>query len=196
VDPLVTVLSVLGGLLGGIGAVLGVLYARARGARDDLRETVRGEEALKNAADAALHQAQSSLDALGVLRGELHGLHEEITRLDTQGSAGLGAVAVRVSVLESKMDVFWKNVALDVSKILHSPHEGWEDLDRLLERFQETVSGEAADPISPGEMTSLAGTLREIVDGQWAAGSATRADQVAASLLLHAIEQTKDVRRG
>lgn len=183
-DLLVTVLSVLGGVLGGVGAMLGVLYARARGARDDLRDAVRGEAALKNAADAALHQAQSSLSAISDMRGEVHGLREEITKLDAQGSAGLGAVIVRVSVLESKMDVFWKNVAYDVSKILHSPHPGWEDLDTLLEKFQ-------AQALTSDDEASLAAQLRDIVDGQWAAGSTTRADQVAASLLLHAIEQAR-----
>jgi hypothetical protein len=173
VDPLVTILSVLGGVLSGVGAVLAVLYARARGARDDLRETIRGEEALKNAADAAQRQAQASLDAAGSLRGEVRGLAAQVTALDS-----------RASVLEAKLDVFWRNVAFDVSKILHSPHPGWEELDGLLEKFRDQA-------ISPAEQAELEDHLRAIVDGRWTAGQVARADQVAASLLLRALEQTR-----
>jgi hypothetical protein len=121
-------------------------------------------------------------------KADIRELHETLTRLDTQGSAGLGTVATRVSVLESKMDVFWKSVALDVSKILHSPHPGWEHMDALLEKFQD-------EALSDGEMTELEGQLRHMVDGTWEPGEVTRADQVAASLMLHAIQQAKALRQ-
>jgi hypothetical protein len=177
VSALVTGLSVLGGLLAGGGAVLLVVYTRNRDARGDLRSAVQGEAALKAAADRAQLTAQQALDAVAAL-------HDALDRLDAQGTSGLTLIATRVSVLESKMDVFWKNVALDVSKILHSPHEGWEDLDSLLERFR-------AETITRAEMADLETQLRDMVEGRWVPADVTRADQVAASLLLRAIEQTR-----
>lgn len=120
----------------------------------------------------------------GTVKTDIRELREALTRIDSQGSAGLSVVIGRVAVLESKMEVFWKNVAFDVSKILHSPHPGWEDLDALLEKFQD-------ESLSPVETDDLEDRLRGIVDGLQAPPSITRADQVAASLLLRAIEQTK-----
>jgi hypothetical protein len=118
------------------------------------------------------------------LKTDIRELRDSLAKIDSQGTAGLGLLVGRVAVLESKMDVFWKNVALDVSKILHSPHPGWENLDALLEKFRD-------EAISPAEMGDLVRNLREIVDGRWPAAEVSRADKVAASLLLHAIEQTR-----
>lgn len=179
-EALVTVLSVLGGVLAGVGAMFAVLYARARDAREDLRKAVRSEEALKSAAEDAQRVAQAAVDAVTGLRGEVTGLRGEV-----RGSAAqVSAIDTRTSLLESKMEVFWRNVAFDVSKILHSPHPGWEGLDALLEKFRDQA-------ITSPEMAVLEDHLRAIVDGQWEQSEVSRADQVAASLLLRAIEQTR-----
>lgn len=120
----------------------------------------------------------------GTAKTDIRELRETTARIDAQGSAGLGLIVGRVAVLESKMEVFWKNVAFDVSKILHSPHSGWENLDLLLEKFR-------ARNITAAEMADLETQLRDMVEGRWEPASVTRADQVAASLLLRAIEQTR-----
>lgn len=172
-NALVTVLSVAGAVLAGVGAVLTVLYMRTRDARDDLRKEVQAQEVLKAAADAAQQLAKAASDSLAGVRSEVSGLHSEIA-----------ALASRTTLLESKMEVFWRNVAFDVSKILHSPHAGWEDLDALLEKFRDQA-------ITSSEMAAMEEHLRDIVDGRWEPGNVTRADQVAASLLLRAIEQTR-----
>lgn len=174
----VTGLTVAGGVLAGIGTMFAVLYTRARNSRDDLREAVRGEEALKGVADAALREAQAATASVTALRSEVRGLTAQESAIDS-----------RTSLLESKMEVFWRNVAFDVSKILHSPHAGWEDLDALLEKFRAASDG--GPPLSSGEMADLETQLRDMVEGRWVPADVTRADQVAASLLLRAIEQTR-----
>jgi hypothetical protein len=166
-------LSVVGTLLAGVGTVAGFLYARNRNRNDDLKAEVRAEEATKAQVDAVERVATAAYDETGSLRTEVRGLRSEV-----------GDQGGRVSILESKMEVFWRNVAIDVSKILHSPHEGWESLDALLDKFR-------AQSIDDAEMAELEGHLREMVDGQWEPAEVTRADQVAASLLLRAIEQTR-----
>lgn len=169
----IAILGVVGALLGGGGAVLGVLYARARNARDDLKAEVKAAEAAKAERDATHVLAQSAYALAEAGRTEARGLRSEVTAQDS-----------RLAILESKMDVFWRNVAFDVSKILHSPHPGWEELDALLEKFQ-------ARDITDLEMADLETQLRDMVEGRWVPTEVTRADQVAASLLLRAIEQTR-----
>jgi hypothetical protein len=165
-SALVTVLTVLGGVLAGVGTVLAVLYARNRDRRADLQAEVTAQTVLRASVDAAQKLAQAASDSVAGLR------------------SGVSALESRTALLESKMEVFWRNVAFDVSKILHSPHPGWEELDALLEKFQ-------AVKISTAEMADLETQLRDMVEGRWSPADVTRADQVAASLLLRAIEQTR-----
>jgi hypothetical protein len=170
---LVTVLGVAAALFAAAGSFLGYLYSRARNARDDLRAAAKAEALDRVAAETAHSLAESAQAAASAVSAEVRGLRSEVTAQDS-----------RVTILESKMDVFWRNVAFDVSKILHSPHPGWESLDALLEKFQGAE-------ISATEMADLETQLRDMVEGRWEPAEVTRADQVAASLLLRAIEQTR-----
>lgn len=172
-NGLVTVLTVLGVALGGAAAVLAYFYTRARNARDDLKTEAAAAAAAKAERDAAHTLAQSAHDLAEAARTETRGLRSEVNAQES-----------RLAILESKMEVFWRNVAFDVSKILHSPHEGWEALDALLEKFRE-------QDISDPEMAELETQLRDMVEGRWPAAEVTRADRTAASLLLRAIEQTR-----
>ncbi|HEY2088199.1 MAG TPA: hypothetical protein VGH54_19555, partial [Mycobacterium sp.] len=162
-----------GAVLGGSGTVVGFFYARARNARNDLKAQVKAQQEAKADRDATHVLAQAAYDLADATRVKADGLRSEVTAQES-----------RVAILESKMDVFWRNVAFDVSKILHSPHEGWEELDALLEKFQ-------ARDITDLEMADLETQLRDMVEGRWEPAEVTRADQVAASLLLRAIEQTR-----
>jgi hypothetical protein len=170
---LALVLSVAGAVLGGVGTFLGYLYARTRNARDDLKAETRAAEEAKAEREATRALAQAAHDLAFSTKAEVRGLSSEVTAQDS-----------RVSILESKMEVFWRNVAFDVSKILHSPHQGWENLDTLLEKFRD-------QDITALEMADLETQLRDMVEGRWTPTDVTRADQVAASLLLRAIEQTR-----
>lgn len=171
-DPTV-VLSVAAAVLGAAGSFLGYLFTRSRASRDDLQADAKARALAKAAAETARNLAEAAQAAAGAVAAEVRGLRSEVTAQES-----------RVSILESKMEVFWRNVAFDVSKILHSPHPGWESLDALLEKFQGRT-------ISTAEMADLETQLRDIVEGRWSPAGVTRADQVAASLLLRAIEQTR-----
>lgn len=170
---LTVVLSVAAAVLGAAGSFLGYLFVRSRSARDDLKADTKAQAEAKALAEAAHSLAETAHAAALAVAAEVRGLRSEVTAQDS-----------RVSILESKMEVFWRNVAFDVSKILHSPHPGWESLDVLLDKFQ-------AHNISATEMADLETQLRDMVEGRWTPADVTRADQVAASLLLRAIEQTR-----
>lgn len=163
---LADVISVLSGLLGGAGAVAAVLYAARRNKISDRSRETRAQTEL------ALTSKRISSDL------------DKNTLLVTAIRQDLTSVQERIAVIESKIDVFWKNVAYDVSQILHSPHQGWERLDSLLEQFRDRT-------ITPDGMEELLRNLRVMVAGEWQP-SVSRADQVAATLLLHAIEQVND----
>jgi hypothetical protein len=168
------IISLLAAIAAGAGTVMAYVYARNRNARSDLAAEVKAREGLKTSVETALSLARDSQDKLGGISADIRGLRSEVA-----------AQTSRVAILESKMDVFWKNVAFDVSKILHSPHPGWEELDALLDKFR-------AARITVPEMTSLTEQLHEMVDDRWPGAPVSRADKVAASLLLRAIEQTRE----
>jgi hypothetical protein len=167
-----TVLSLVAAVAASAGTVFAYLYSRNRDARADLTAEIRAREDMKTAVDSAVALVGGVKEKVAGVESEVRGLRSEVSALGS-----------RASILESKMDVFWKNVAFDVSKILHSPHPGWEELDALLDKFR-------ASTISPLEMSSLTDQLHEMVDDRWP-GDVSRADKVAASLLLRAIEQTR-----
>jgi hypothetical protein len=84
----------------------------------------------------------------------------------------------RIGVLETKIDVFWKNVAFDAARILHSPHR--PELDRLLDAF-------TSNAITISQTAELKAVLTEIMNGtvtDFMAG-----DKVAAAIILRVIEQ-------
>jgi hypothetical protein len=111
--------------------------------------------------------------------------HETLTRIDTQGSAGLGLVAARVAVLETKIDVFWRSVAMDAAKIIHSPDPRRAHIDALLESFMD------------GQMTSLQenelrGILAVMRDYEPSGSELTfpvyPGEQIAAAILLRTMD--------
>jgi hypothetical protein len=137
--------------------------------------------------------ANTASEVAAELKVRTDRITQEIALLRAQDIALLRedvrAVREKVSVLESKMDVFWKGVAVDVASVLHSPHPSWGDLDILLDRFRN-------DTITEPEMTRLAGMLQEVKDGAYGGAAISRADQVAASLMLRAIEVTRGTSAG
>ena len=164
--PLADVISLISGLLGAAGAVAAVLYAARRNRLSDLSRETRAQTKLEQTSKRISSDLDKNMLLVAAIRHDLNTVQE------------------RIAVIESKIDVFWKNVAYDVSQILHSPHAGWERLDSLLEQFRDRT-------ITPAGMEDLMRNLRVMVAGEWES-PVSRADQVAATLLLHAIEQVND----
>lgn len=85
-----------------------------------------------------------------------------------------------ITSLETKVDLFWKAVAVDVAKILHQPDPRRARVDSLLESF-------LAGTLSDEERGELRGYLEQIRD--WEPGKASgfpirSGEQVAAAILL------------
>lgn len=61
----------------------------------------------------------------------------------------------RLTVLEMKMEVFWKLVSVSSAQALHSPHT--PELDRLIEKFQQ-------EKINDFELLRFKELLKEVAD--------------------------------
>jgi len=88
----------------------------------------------------------------------------------------------RIVAIEVKIDVFWKNVAFDSAKILHTPHPENARRDELLELFVEGM-------ISRDQLRELIILLKTIIEDK----VREFGERTAASNLLRAIEIQYDV---
>ena len=83
----------------------------------------------------------------------------------------------RLTAIETKVEVFWRSVAIDAAKILHTPHPENARRDELLERFVEGI-------IDREELKELIVTLKKIIDDTFREFG----ERTAASNLLRVIE--------
>lgn len=86
----------------------------------------------------------------------------------------------RMAILETKVDVFWKQIAMDAAKILHQPDPRRARVDALLEAFME-------DALSPQEELELRKILLKIRNwepGQELEFPISDGEQAVAALLL------------
>ena len=107
-------------------------------------------------------------------------------------SEAVSPINGRLGVLETKIDVFWRNVAFDAAKILHSPHDSRSDLDALLEAFLD-------DRLAPGDVADLDQKLMEIRDedvGGIMDGQPTKAgNKIAAAIVLMVLQNVNAGKR-
>ena len=90
----------------------------------------------------------------------------------------------RVTVVETKMDLFWQKLAGDMARVLHHPEPSRVNIDILLEDLMDGT-------LTPEGTTELSRYLRIILD--WEPGddvgfTVYPGEQVAAAILLHTLE--------
>lgn len=95
-----------------------------------------------------------------------------VTTLNGLGFAYAISIEHRFSVLETKMDVFWKNVGKSAADILHSPHR--PELDRWLERYQ-------AGELSRADLQTMVKMMRDVQEDD--TGEFTKTERMAASVI-------------
>jgi hypothetical protein len=178
-------LTVLVSVVGAAGAAAAVMtYFMSRGTLHEGKQRKATQELVHGEIEPLLMHGTSVDGQITTLAAQLSQLSADIAKLhDRQG-----AVIDRITVLETKMEVFWKNVALDVARVLHSPNPERAHVDELLEAFME-------DNLSPAERHDLRRLLVEIRDyhhGDPSDFPIYPGDQVAAAILL----QTMDLVQG
>lgn len=84
--------------------------------------------------------------------------------------------------METKIEIFWKDVSFDAAKILHTPHPENARRDYLLEQF-------VSQQIKREELTELIGLLKLIIDEK----SREMGERTAASNMLRALERQYEI---
>jgi hypothetical protein len=159
------------GLVGSLVAVLALWRTTRRESGEDRRSEIA----------AAVSSAVSPVkDALTRNSERI----SQLTDADTKMATQLSDMASRVAVLDTKMEVFWRSVALDAAKILHSPNPARRHVDELLEELM-------AGTISDARKSELRGILERVRD--YHAGDRTDfpiypGERVAAAILLRTME--------
>lgn len=101
-------------------------------------------------------------------------------------SEAIAPVNGRLGVLETKIDVFWRNVAFDAAKILHSPHDSRTDLDELIEAFEGSRLSILQESQLRLKLLELRdGLVGEIMDGQ----PTLAGDRIAAAIIIRVLDQ-------
>lgn len=95
---------------------------------------------------------------------------------------GVIKIRERIARMETKVEVFWKDVSFDAAKILHTPHPENARRDYLLERF-------LAQQITSEELAELVITLKKIIEEK----DREFGERTAASQLLRALERQYEI---
>jgi hypothetical protein len=173
-DVLLAGLGSVGAIGGSYAAILGYLDTRGD------RRMSRRKEAI---AQAVAEQLKPITDAQTHMDGTLATLSGDFRRMAgsvDKNSTAFAALSDRITVLETKMEVFWRNVGVELARVLHSPNPAREHVDKLLEEYMD-------GHLAGDRRQELAGILQYIRD--WHQGDPSdfpiyAGDQVAAAILL------------
>lgn len=135
-------------------------------------------------------------EGLSPLAGRVSGLETAVTALSSEMSkvsasdlatgTQINDLMRKMDVLETKMEVFWRSVAIDAAKVLHSPHPARAHVDALLEALMDGT-------ITEDGKTELRELLEYMRDYHYGDPSPSDfpiypGDQVAAVILLRTME--------
>jgi hypothetical protein len=115
---------------------------------------------------------KASKEEKATLKGNIESLEQHYEELNG-----------KVIAIETKVDVFWKNVTYSAAAGLHSPHPEFKDRDILLEKYMD-------DTISDRDLERLYAMLEEIIENE----SSLAGQKLSANILIADIKnkyQTK-----
>lgn len=164
----------VGGLGGAYAAVM--TYLENKG----IHRSASRNENMANAIAGQLHPVTEAHSRLETTVSALTADCQRITDAVGRNTVAVAALSDRITVLETKMEVFWRNVGIEVAKVLHSPNPARAHVDALLEALMD-------GRITPAQSDELRGILQYIRDyhqGDKSDFPIYAGDQVAAAILL------------
>jgi hypothetical protein len=96
----------------------------------------------------------------------------------------IAPIDTRLCVIETKMELFWQRIAIDMAKTLHHPEPSRVQVDALLDNF---MAGHLNDEDSE-ELRGYLEVIRDWEPGHPAPFTIFQGEQVAAAILLHTME--------
>lgn len=173
-DVVITAAGSLGALSGAYAAVM--TYRDSRG----LRKTKLHKAAISAAVEQQLKPVAEASQHLETEVGALTGDCRRVTAAVDKNSLALSGLSDRITVLETKMEIFWRNVGVELARVLHSPNPARTHIDALLEALMEgRITAEERD-----ELKGLLEYIRDYHPGDESDFPVYAGDQVAAAILL------------
>lgn len=184
-SDVLTMLASGGGVAGAAAAVL--TYVMNRGTLREGRELKAVQGLVRSEMEPlAEHRATSDVQ-LAQVTAQLTQVSAELGRLsDRQGK-----ILDRLAVLETKIEVFWRNVAVDVARVLHSPNPARAHVDALLEQL---IDGQLSSS-QREELRELLTRIRDYHHGDPSEFPIYPGDQVAAAILLQTMDMSREGKR-
>jgi hypothetical protein len=131
--------------------------------------------------DTARKSSEKAIaDAVGPVHDHALTLEKSLSHVSDR----LSNIADRMTAVETKTEVFWRSVAIDVAKVLHSPVPERAHIDKLLEKL---MAGKLNDA-DKRELETILVAIRDYEPGQKTAFPVYPGEQVAAVILLRAME--------
>lgn len=170
------------GLLSALGAVLLWLETRVG------RKRAGAEDQVKHQIADALTPVTSQLSLLTQkldthIAGEGEAIRSAVER-------GMQPLVTQLGVLETKVQVFWQNVALSSAHVIHQPDPRRAHIDELIDAFTDYVR-HGAPALTPEQTAELRGYLEQIASwepGQVVGFPVVQGEQASAVQLLHTME--------
>jgi hypothetical protein len=157
--------------------------------RANTREQTQDERATTTATaiSVALKPTERQLTELSTALTQLTNSMTQLSGENEKSNTRIGSLMDRTAVLETKIELFWRNVAMDAAKILHQPDPRRAMIDALLEKFM-------AGTMSIDDENKLRGYLVTIRDYEPGRGTTDfpirQGEQTAAAILLATMEHT------
>lgn len=179
----VVITWIIGAVLSISGLVMGVLGYTKSNQRAEKTDLVLLEKRLVTLEEKTRSSPDIS-DRLTSLEGKVASnpqVLERITALESKAALNpqlidkLNSVVERLVAVETKIDVFWKGIAIDAAKMLHQPHPEFARRDTLLEKF-------TFDELTREEAQELANALMPVYNS-----STKIAERIAAGILLRTL---------
>jgi len=173
-DVFIAAVGAVGGLGGSYAAIMSYLSTRGD------RRTMMRKEAVDNAISV---QLKPVTDLTTKLSGDIGTLSLDSRRISSvvdRNSTAVTGLGDRITVLETKMDVFWRNVGVELARVLHSPNPARAHVDALLEALTEG----RLTPVEREELKGLLQYIRDYHSGDKSDFPIYAGDQVAAAILL------------
>lgn len=171
------ILAAVGSAGGLFGAYAGVMtYLDGRG----MRKTNLRKQAIEAAVEDHLKPLAEINQRLENEVGSLSGDSRRVTETVDKNSRVLAGLSDRITVLETKMEIFWRNVGVELARVLHSPNPARAHVDELLEAWMDNhITADQRD-----ELKTLLEYIRDYHPGDESDFPIFGGDQVAAAILL------------
>lgn len=138
--------------IGGL-ASLGATYVAYK-----MRGDSRGDREKEDAtAQVAAALSPVTVEVAGLKQTLNDHVSNEAAIIQAAVERGVGPLVAQVSVLEAKVELFWRGLAIDSARVLHHPHPQRARIDELLEAWGDR-------PLTFGEKEELRGYLESIRD--------------------------------